>query len=126
MNFAKKIYLAAGIWGLFIMLPQYFMEETQGIKYPPAITHPEYYYGFIGVVIAWQLAFLVISRDPVRYRPLMLVTIVEKLAFGPAVVILYTLGRVSLEMLGAGIIDMIWAVLFAIAFSKTRASSTEH
>jgi hypothetical protein len=38
---------------------------------PPAITHSEFYYGFVGFAMTWQVAFLIIRRDPKRYRPLM-------------------------------------------------------
>ena len=82
MRFAKVVFLVAGIYGLIVLLPLYFMEEQTGRDYPPPITHPEYYYGFTGVAVAWQLAFLVMSREPVRYRPLMIPAIVEKASFG--------------------------------------------
>ncbi|HSD47804.1 MAG TPA: hypothetical protein VLB87_14345, partial [Pyrinomonadaceae bacterium] len=89
MRFARIVFLVAGIYGLIVLLPMYFMEERTGLDYPPPITHPEYYYGFIGVAVAWQLVFLVISRDPVRYRALMIPSIVEKVSFGIPVAILY-------------------------------------
>ncbi len=86
MKFARWTYLLAGIYGLLVLVPQYFLEEKNGMSNPPAINHPEYYYGFIGVGIAWQIAFLVISRDPQRYRPLMIVSVIEKYSYGIAVV----------------------------------------
>lgn len=81
------------------------MEGRIGRDHPPAITHPEYFYGFVGVGIVWQIAFLVISRDPVRYRPLMLVAVLEKASFFLTTVTLYVLGRLNLEMLGAGVLE---------------------
>ena len=67
-TFARRVFQVAGIYGLIVMLPQYFLEQRIGRDAPPAITHPEYFYGFIGVVVAWQLCFLAIARDPVRLR----------------------------------------------------------
>ena len=58
MKFASRVYLVAGIYGLIALVPQYFTELKIGRDYPPAITHPEFYYGFIGVAISWQIAFL--------------------------------------------------------------------
>src|ERR1051326_1675203 len=81
MKFAKLTFLIAGGYGLLALAPLYFMEQQTGRDYPPPITHPEYYYGFIGVAVAWQLAFIVMSRDPVRYRALMPVAVVEKASF---------------------------------------------
>ena len=43
-----------------------------GQKDPPLITHPGFYYGFVGCALAWQVAFCFIATNPVRYRPLML------------------------------------------------------
>ena len=119
MKFARVVFLVAGIYGLIVLLPLYFMEAQTGRDYPPPITHPEYYYGFIGVGVAWQLAFLVISRDPVRYRPLMIPSIVEKASFGIAVGLLYLQQRVSTFMLGAAMADSLLGVLFVLAFLKT-------
>lgn len=119
MKFAKVVFLVAGIYGLIVLLPMYFLEAQTGRDYPPPITHPEYYYGFIGVGVAWQLAFLVISRDPVRFRPLMIPSIVEKASFGIAVAVLYMQQRVSSFMLGAAMADSLLGVLFVLAFLKT-------
>src|SRR5688572_11113441 len=119
MRFAKVVFLVAGIYGLIVLLPLYFMEEQTGRDYPPPITHPEYYYGFTGVAVAWQLAFLVMSREPVRYRPLMIPAIVEKASFGIAVAVLYLQQRVSSFMFGAAMVDSFLGVLFLIAFLKT-------
>lgn len=119
MKFAKVVFLVAGIYGLIVLLPLYFLEAQTGRDYPPPITHPEYYYGFIGVGVAWQLAFLVISRDPVRYRLLMIPSIVEKASFGIAVAVLYLQQRVSTFMLGAAMADSLLGVLFVLSFLKT-------
>ena len=119
MKFARIVFLVAGIYGLIVLLPLYFMEAQTGRDYPPPITHPEYYYGFIGVGVAWQLAFLVISRDPVRYRLLMIPSIAEKASFGIAVAVLFLQQRVSTFMLGAAMADSLLGVLFVLAFLKT-------
>jgi hypothetical protein len=121
MTFARRVFLVAGIYGLVVLLPQYFLESTTSRRYPPAITHPEYYYGFVGVAVAWQIVFFMISRDPVRYRPLMLAAILEKASFGLATIALYQAGRSSAEMLGAGVLDLILGVLFVVSYLRTAA-----
>ena len=119
MRFAKLTFLIAGIYGLLALVPLYFMEQQTGRDYPPPITHPEYYYGFVGVAVAWQLAFLVMSRNPVRYRPLMIPAVIEKASFFIPVVWLYLQHRVSSFMLGAASIDGILGVLFTVAYLRT-------
>jgi len=124
MKFASRVFAAAGIYGLIVLVPQYFTEAKLGQDYPPAITHPEYYYGFLGVAISWQIAFLVISRDPIRYRTLMLPSILEKMFFGPVVVVLFILQRASAMILGFAIVDMILAALFLTAYLRTSPRNT--
>lgn len=119
MNVAKRVYLLAGVYGLIVLLPQYFLEEMNGRINPPPISHPEYYYGFVGVALAWQIAFLLISSDPVRYRMMMIPAIAEKASFGFAVIVLFLLARVSAATLGAGVVDLVWLVLFVVAFVRT-------
>ena len=120
MTFAKWTFRLAGISGLLVLLPMYFRERGYGEAHPPAISHPEFYYGFVGVAIAWQLAFLIISRDPVRFRPLMLAAIVEKATWGAATISLYLAGRLNTEMLAAGILDLAFGVAFIVAYVRTR------
>jgi hypothetical protein len=43
MQFAKRVYLIAGITGLFLVTPAYFTENLTAKLNPPAIEHPEFY-----------------------------------------------------------------------------------
>ena len=45
---------------------------------PPGMSHPLFYYGFVGVALAWQVAFWLIARDPVRYRWFIVPGVIEK------------------------------------------------
>lgn len=120
MKFARWLFLIAGVYGLLLIPPQYFMEEQINREYPPAITHPEYFYGFVGVVTAWQLAFLVIASDPPRYRPLMLPSVVEKFSFGIAAPILFAQQRLPGIILVFAGIDMVLGLLFLLAWWKLK------
>lgn len=57
VRFARIVYLVAGIVGLLEIIPWYFLESTVNRMQPPAITHPEFYSAFVGIALAWQLAF---------------------------------------------------------------------
>jgi uncharacterized membrane protein YuzA (DUF378 family) len=120
MRFAKLVFLVAGIYGLIVLVPQYFLEERTGHDYPPPITHPEYYYGFIGLAVVWQIVFLILSRDPVRYRPLMVPAILEKACFAIPAVILLLQHRIPSLIFGFAMVDAVWGVLFSIAYLKTK------
>jgi hypothetical protein len=120
MNFSRVIFRVAAIYGFIVLLPQYFMETKIGRDYPPPITHPEHFYGFVGVALAWQVLFVIIARDPQRYRLAMLPAALEKVAFGVAVIALYLQGRVAPMLVGAAVVDLLFATLFLVAFGKTQ------
>lgn len=118
MKFAKRVFTVAAIYGLVLLIPQYFTEGRVGRDFPPPITHPEYYYGFIGVAAAWQVLFLILAKDPVRFRPMIVPGILEKLGFGLASVLLYLKARVPPVGLAFGLMDLVFAVLFFTAYRK--------
>lgn len=97
----------------------FFMEDYMSKNFPPAITHPEYFYGFIIGTVAWQLAFLLISVDPRKFRALMPITFVEKV-YGIATLALFAQGRIPAEVFAAGAVDLVLGVLFVLAYLKTR------
>ena len=119
MRFAKVTFWIAGIWGVLIITPLYFIFDLIGRTDPPPITHPGFFYGFVGTALAWQIAFFFIASDPVRYRLLMIPSIFEKFSYGIAVVILVTQGRMRAPDLIFGGVDLLFGVLFAIAYLKT-------
>ena len=119
MKFARRVFFVAGMYGVLVLIPQYFLEGQTGRDFPPPITHPEFYYGFIGVALAWQFLFFIISRDPVRFRPAMGPAIFEKVSFAIAAFVLYQQGRlVALALVPAGI-DLLLAFLFFLAYRAT-------
>lgn len=119
MKFAKVVFWVAGIWGLLVITPLYFMFDLIGKNDPPAITHPGFYYGFVGCALAWQIAFLIIGANPVRLRPMMIPSLVEKFTYGVAVGALVVNGRMHRTDLVFAATDLTLGVLFVAAFVKT-------
>ncbi len=126
MKLARWVFVIAGIYGVFALIPMYFQEAMVAQTQPPAITHAEYYYGFIGVALAWQVLFFQLARDPLRFRPMMIPATLEKLGFGIAALVLYVQHRLSPLMLAAGCVDLLFAALFLLAYSRTRTTSSIH
>ena len=122
MRFAKIVFLIAGIYGLLILSPIYFMDNKIGRDTALAITHPENFYGFIGVAQAWQVLFLVLSTDPVRYRAMILPSILEKVAWGTALIVLLWQGRLALSTFAIGSVDWIFAFLFIAPYFTTKSN----
>lgn len=122
MIFARRVFLLAGVVGSVFVLPMYFLEGPIGAQLPPPITHPEYFYGFVGVTLAWQILFLIIARDPIRLRPVMPVAVVEKISYGVAIPILFAAARVPGIVVAGALVDLLFALLFAAAYWKTPAA----
>jgi hypothetical protein len=120
MKFARIVFAIAAVYGIITLLPLYFLLERIGREAPPAVTHPEFYYGFVGVVLLWQFVFNLIAKDPIRYRPIMLIAICEKLVYTVPVLILFSLGEVSTKLVAPSLVDPIFGVLFIVAYARTR------
>jgi hypothetical protein len=120
MRFTRTVFLFAGIYGLLVLTPFYFLEDKIGQQLPPPITHPEYFYGFLGAGLTWQILFLVLSTDPVKYRAMILPSIVEKVSYGITLVVLYLQGRIAVSTVSIGSVDWIFAFLFVAAYVKTK------
>jgi hypothetical protein len=123
MKFARWVFLVAGIYGLAVLLPQYFLQARVDRDYPPPITHLEYFYGFVGVGLAWQITFLIIARDPVRFRPIMIGGILEKFSFGIPGHFLAFHGMAPSPVGWFAAIDLLLAVLFAVAFWRVGTAA---
>ena len=84
--------------------------------YPPALTHPEWYYGFVSVTLAWQIVYLMMWRDPLRFRPMLLPAIGGKVGFATSVLVLFAQQRLDATSACLVSIDLLLAALFFWAF----------
>src|SRR5689334_13696375 len=116
MKFAKIVFRVAAIWGFLILTPLYFFFDVIGRNDPPPITHPAFFYGFVGLALVWQAAFLVIAHDPVRFRPLMVVAILEKAAYAIPVILLVAGKRTARGDLVFAGTDLFLGLLFVAAY----------
>jgi hypothetical protein len=121
-RFSRTVFLVAGIYGIIVLAPGFFTEKVLAEKMPPAITHPEFYYGFFGVGLAWQVAFLIIARDPQRFRPMIPAAMLEKFSYAIACAVLFALGRVPMIVVGGGAGDLVLGVLFTMAYFRLKQS----
>ena len=115
MTFARRVFLTTGLYGVIVIAPQFFLEKSV----TPAVSHPEQYYGFLGAVLAWNIAYLVMAGDPVRYRPLMLVGSLGKVLFSAFLTLLWFQGRVPSFLLAFAAIDLGIVALYIEAWRRT-------
>ena len=120
MKFARIVFWIAGAYGVLVLAPAYFLFDMAGRVDPPPITHPQFYYGFVGVALAWQAAFFVIARDPLRFRPMMIPAVLEKVGYAGAILVLRLQGRIAPAAVLTGLPDALMAVLFVMAFFKAK------
>jgi hypothetical protein len=119
VRFAKIVFWIAAIWGVLVIAPLYFMFDLIGRTDPPAITHPGFFYGFVGAALAWQIVFFIIAKEPSRYRKLMIPSVLEKLSYSGAVLLLVLQRRMHASDLVFGVTDLLLGIFFAIAYFKT-------
>ena len=126
MKFARIVFRVAAIWGIVVITPLYFMFDVIGRKDPPAITHPAFFYGFVGLALVWQIAFFLIGTDPVRYRPLMIPSVLEKFSYVSALVVLVLEKRTNPTDLVFAVTDLLLGLLFVVAYLKTPTQASHH
>src|SRR5215217_6035002 len=81
MRFARAVFLVAGVWGIVVLTPLYFLVDLTGRRYAAPMDYPQFFYGFLSVAMAWQIAFLVIGSNPSRFRAFMIPGMIEKLGY---------------------------------------------
>ena len=123
MKFAKLSFYIAFVWGILILTPLLFLFNTISRQDPPPITHPGFYYGFVSTALAFQFVFLLIARDPIRNRIMMIPSILEKFGYATCFIVLYLQHRLHPQDLALAGIDILLGLLFVIAFLKTASST---
>jgi hypothetical protein len=111
MTFARRVFLSTGVYGILIIAPQFFLATTN--------PQPELYYGFLGAVLSWNLAYLVVASDPKRYRPLMLLGSLGKTIFAAAATVLWIQGRSPAFLLVFAAIDVAIVALYLESWRRT-------
>jgi hypothetical protein len=119
-RFPRIVFLIAGIYGIGVLAPGLFTEKILGERMPPAVTHPEFYYGFFGIGLAWQVAFLIIATEPQRFRPIIPAAVLEKLTYCVACAVLLSLGRIPPIVAFGGLGDLILGILFTISYFRLK------
>lgn len=111
----SRIFFWSAIVGIVLLFPNYFAP----VPHPWLLTHV----GFVGVALVFQGVFLIIARDPLRFHPLMLVGVMEKVAFGVPAVAFAAAGKVDPVIAFFGLIDLAMGTMFFWAWIRLRNRS---
>ena len=120
MTFAKFVFIGAGIWALTVLAPLYALIDITGRRYVAPTQYPQFFYGFLAVAIAWQVAFLVVGTNPARFRTLMIPCIIEKLSYVATLILFFASDRISALDAQPAWPDGLLGLLFIVAFVVTR------
>jgi len=115
MRLAQWVFRVAGVYGILVVAPMLFLER----QLAAGAVHPVFFYGWVSVNLAWQLLFLVLSSDPARFRPMILVCFFQKATAAIAIPWLFVAHRVGGMWLGAAVVDLVFALLFLAAYRAT-------
>ena len=116
MKLARWIFFIAGVFGVLVTIPMALAEKAIEQIMPPVLNHPEFFYGFVLLNACWQVLYLFLSTDPIRYRPMMIPSFLAKGSGVVALTWLSVQGRISSQWTVTIILDGIWALLFVVAY----------
>jgi hypothetical protein len=119
MRLARIEFTIAGMYGIVVLVPPLFLESKFGRDYPPPVSHPEFFYGFFALGIAWQVLFLILATDPIKYHAMMIPSMLEKIGYPVALIFLHLQNRIAPRTFALGSLDWFFLILFAIAYAKT-------
>src|SRR3954447_18125394 len=114
MKLARIVFIGAGIWGIAVLTPLYWLIDITGRQYPAPSDYPQFFFGFIAVALVWQIAFLMIGFDPARFRMLMIPAMMEKFSYVGTLIVLYANGRISAIDVQPAIPDGVIGLLFIV------------
>ena len=52
VTFARIVFVVAGIWGIVVLTPFYWLVDVTGRRYDPPTAYPHFFYGFLAVALA--------------------------------------------------------------------------
>ena len=68
--------------------------------------------------------FWIIARDPLRFLPLVALSVFEKLCFGIPALAFWARGQTDTVTAVFGALDLMWGTLFAMAWLRLRSLRT--
>ena len=114
-RFARGVYIAAAVYGFLAAGSLYLTDAPD--------PHRLMYFAFAGIVIVFQGVFLVIAGDPRRYAAFLPLTVFEKLSFAIPALAFWGRGQATGSMALGGVVDLVLAVLFFVAWRRIAQSS---
>jgi hypothetical protein len=126
MKFAKVVFAIAGVWGILVLVPFFFLMDLTGRRYAPPSSYPHFFYGFFALALVFQFVFFIIASDPARFRPMIIAAIFEKVTYVTVCAVLYSRGQITLTDASTCFADFILGTLFIRAYLTTRPTASDN
>jgi len=120
MAYARRVFGIAAIHGVIVLMLRWTFDPAPpraGAAVEPATLLPE----FVPLLIAMSALFALVASEPMRYRALMLVGVVQKAGVGGATLWLHAQQRLPPSSLGASLVELGLACLFVVAYVRTAS-----
>jgi hypothetical protein len=119
MRVARWVFLTAGIVGLLMAVALLYAVSVDGHGVLPDVPSAGlFFYGFVIQHVCWQVLYIVLARDPARYRLMMIPAFFAEASTPLYPAWLYLYGFTFWVALV--VIDLVLAALFGVAFWLTR------
>ena|SRR5215469_17243985 len=115
----KLIFRVAAVLDILALTPILFFPNRIGNPVPRPLTEPEYFHGFLALSLLFALLNLVIATDPIRYRPVMLISILQKFVYPMAIFGLLSTHRVPATKSFYAGTEFLFGLLFILALVRT-------
>jgi hypothetical protein len=70
------------------------------------------------------ISVFILARDPLRFRPMIIAAIAEKVLFFASIIVLCSFGLPSTAECVAASPDLVFAGLFTVAYGKTKPEAS--
>jgi hypothetical protein len=123
MRFARYVFLSAGVLGLLLAVWSVYTVVVYGQTTVPDVARTVglSFCGSFFLYVCWQVLYVMLSRDPSRYRPTMIVAFLAELAAPVCPAWLYLYGiKLWIPIVVA---HLALAALFLVAFWLTGRES---
>lgn len=116
---AKLIFRIAAAADILVLTPILFFPNRIGNPVPRPLTEPEYFHGFLALSLLFSILYLVIATNPIRYRPVMWIGILQKFVYPMAIFGLLSTHRTPPGKSFYAGMEFLFGLLFIIALVKT-------
>ena len=129
-KYYKILFLVAGIWNIGAAFPCWigsvFMQE-QAFKLfgMPTTVSLFPFHAMFWLIITFGVGYIIVSRNIEENRGIVIIGIIGKILYALDCIITVSLKEANLILLGTGLVDLIFVILFIDFLLKTRKNTVQ-